>query len=416
MPLRLEDTRSGERRTVRPRPGRPVTLYVCGPTVYDAAHVGHARTYLFFDIVRRFLTTEGTPVHHVMNVTDFEDKIDHRAAELGLTWRALARREEAGFFRDMGAFGILPPAERPRASSFVPEIVRVVEALARTGRVRREGDVWIYSPPDRPLGENFPTDSELARHAVVEPEHPFPRREGAVGEFVVWKRQDPPLPSWKSRWGPGAPGWHLECYAMARRILDLPVDLHGGGLDLVYPHHHAENEIALALDGKPFSRLFVHTAFVLQDGAKMSKSTGNLISLRTALRRSSAGGLRWYLLSTPYRVRLDWDPRALDAADQEYRELRRHLARWLAPGAGGALGAPLVRRLSEETRSDLAEGLAAHRVIQRLRDFSVQLARDPSERVAPGDRTAARNAVRAVEERTGIPLLPVRGPSGRRPR
>jgi cysteinyl-tRNA synthetase len=393
-----------------------VTLYVCGPTVYDAAHVGHARTYLFFDIVRRFLTTEGTPVHHVMNVTDFEDKIDHRAAELGLTWRALARREEAGFFRDMGAFGILPPAERPRASSFVPEIVRVVEALARTGRVRREGDVWIYSPPDRPLGENFPTDSELARHAVVEPEHPFPRREGAVGEFVVWKRQDPPLPSWKSRWGPGAPGWHLECYAMARRILDLPVDLHGGGLDLVYPHHHAENEIALALDGKPFSRLFVHTAFVLQDGAKMSKSTGNLISLRTALRRSSAGGLRWYLLSTPYRVRLDWDPRALDAADQEYRELRRHLARWLAPGAGGALGAPLVRRLSEETRSDLAEGLAAHRVIQRLRDFSVQLARDPSERVARGDRTAARNAVRAVEERTGIPLLPVRGPSGRRPR
>jgi cysteinyl-tRNA synthetase len=148
----------------------------------------------------------------------------------------------------------------------------------------------------------------------------------------------------------------------------------------------------------------------------MSKSTGNLISLRTALRRSSAGGLRWYLLSTPYRVRLDWDPRALDAADQEYRELRRHLARWLAPGAGGALGAPLVRRLSEETRSDLAEGLAAHRVIQRLRDFSVQLARDPSERVARGDRTAARNAVRAVEERTGIPLLPVRGPSGRRPR
>lgn len=416
MPLRLEDTRSGERRTVRPRPGRPVTLYVCGPTVYDAAHVGHARTYLFFDVVRRFLTTEGTPVHHVMNVTDFEDKIDHRAAELGLTWRALARREEAGFFRDMGAFGILPPAERPRASSFVPEIVRVVEALARTGRVRREGDVWIYSPPDRPLGENFPTDSELARHAVVEPEHPFPRREGAVGEFVVWKRQDPPLPSWKSRWGPGAPGWHLECYAMARRILDLPVDLHGGGLDLVYPHHHAENEIALALDGKPFSRLFVHTAFVLQDGAKMSKSTGNLISLRTALRRSSAGGLRWYLLSTPYRVRLDWDPRALDAADQEYRELRRHLARWLAPGAGGALGAPLVRRLSEETRGDLAEGLAAHRVIERLRDFSAQLARDPSERVARGDRTAARNAVRAVEERTGIPLLPVRGQSGRRPR
>ena len=416
MPLRLEDTRSGERRTVRPRPGRPVTLYVCGPTVYDAAHVGHARTYLFFDVVRRFLTSEGLSVHHVMNVTDFEDKIDHRAAALDLTWRALARREEAAFVRDMAAFGILPPAERPRASTFVPEIIRVVEALAKTGRVRREGDVWIYSPPDRPLGENFPTDTELARHAVVEPEHPFPRREGAVGEFVVWKRQEPPLPSWKSPWGPGSPGWHLECFAMARRILQLPVDIHGGGLDLIYPHHHAENEVALELDGKPFSRLFVHTAFVLQDGAKMSKSTGNLISLRTALRQSSPGGLRWYLLSTPYRVRLEWRPHALAAADREYRELRRRLARWLAPGAGGALGASVALRLSEETRSDLSEGLAAHHVIERLREFSAQLGRNPSERVASGERSAARAAVQAVEDRTGIPLLPVRGPSGRRPR
>lgn len=412
MRLRLEDTRSGERRTVRPRPGRPVTLYVCGPTVYDAAHVGHARTYLFFDVVRRFLTGEGTAVHHVMNVTDFEDKIDHRAAELGMTWRALARQEEAGFVRDMGALGILPPQERPRASAFVPEIVRVAEALDRTGRVRREGDLWIYSPPDRPLGANFPTDVELARHAVIEPDHPFPHREGAVGEFVVWKRQDPPLPSWNSPWGRGSPGWHLECYAMARRILRLPVDLHGGGLDLVYPHHHAENEIALALDGTPFSRLFVHTAFVLQKGAKMSKSTGNLVPLRTALEHSSRGGLRWYLLSTPYRVRLEWDPQALGLANREYEELRDRLASWLAPGSGGALGATLVRRLSEETRCDLAEGLAAHRVIDRLRGLSHELGRDPSGRVAAGERTAAREALRAIEQRTGIPLVPSRGPSG----
>ena len=416
MPLRLEDTRSGERRTVRPRPGRPVTLYVCGPTVYDAAHVGHARTYLFFDVVRRFLTAEGTPVRYVMNVTDFEDKIDRRAAELGITWRALARREEAGFFRDMAAFGVLPPDLRPRASAYVPQIIRVAEALEKTGRVRREGDVWIYSPPDRPAGENFPTDSELARHAVDEPEHPFPRREGAVGEFVVWKRQDPPAPSWNSPWGPGAPGWHLECYAMAHRILGLPVDVHGGGLDLIYPHHHAENEVALALDGTPFSRLFVHTAFVLQGGEKMSKSTGNLVSLKTALRRSSPSGLRWYLLSTPYRVRLEWDSNALLAAEHEYRELRRRLARWLAPGAGGALGAPLVERLAADVRQDLAEGLAADRVVDRLRELSATLARDPSGRVARGDRTKARAALRSVEERTGISLVSLRDPSGRRSR
>ena len=401
---------------MRPRPGRPVTLYVCGPTVYDAAHVGHARTYLFFDVVRRFLEAEGTPVHHVMNVTDFEDKIDRRAAELGLSWRALARREEAGFFGDMQAFGALPPAIAPRASAFVPDIVRVAEALAKTGRVRREGDLWIYSPPEHPATINFPTDSDLARHAVIEPDHPFPRREGALGEFVIWKNQESPLPSWNSRWGRGSPGWHLECYAMARRILDIPVDLHGGGLDLIYPHHHAENEIALALDGQPFSRMFLHTAFVLQNGAKMSKSTGNLIPLRTALRRSSRGGLRWYLLSTPYRVRLEWNPRALDLANREYRELCRNLGRWLSPGAGGTLGAPLAEEVAAGARSDLSEGLAADRVIQRLRDLSAQLGRDPSGRVASGERSAARRAIHEVEERTGIPLLPVRGPSGRRSR
>ena len=414
MPLRLEDTRSGERRAVRPRPGRPVSLYVCGPTVYDAAHVGHARTYLFFDLVRRFLTSEGVGVRHVMNVTDFEDKIDHRARERGLTWRALARREEAGFFRDMAAFGILAPDYRPRASAYVPEMIRVASALAKTGRVRHEGDVWIYSPPERAPGLNFPTDTELARHAVDEPEHPFPRREGAVGEFVVWKRQEPPLPSWNSPWGRGSPGWHLECYAMARKLLGLPVDVHGGGLDLIYPHHHAENEMALALDGTPFSRIFAHTAFVLQDGTKMSKSKGNLFPLRAALKETSPGGLRWYLLSTPARVRLEWDPNALQSAHREYRDLQDRISAWLEPGAGGALGGTTAAKLSDSVRSDLAEGLAAHRVVERLREFSSQLGRDPSGRVAKGERTAARAALNAVESRTGIPLLPATRRGARR--
>jgi len=415
MPLRLEDTRSGERRTVHARPGRPLSLYVCGPTVYDHAHVGHARTYLFFDVVRRFLTAEGQPVHHVMNVTDFEDKIDRRAAELDLSWRALARREEAGFFRDLGAFGVLPPHARPRASDFAPLIVRVAESLEKTGRVRREGDLWIYSPPEHPDVVNFPTDSELARHAVEEPDHPFPRREGALGEFVIWKRQDPPLPSWPSRWGRGTPGWHLECYAMARRILDIPVDLHGGGLDLIYPHHHAENEIALALDGEPFSRMFVHTAFVLQSGAKMSKSTGNLISLREALRHATPGGLRWYLLSTSYRVRLEWNAHALGLADREYRLLRDLLARWLTPGRGGALGASLVEEVAEGTRTDLAEGLGADLVIQRLRDLSSRLSRDGSDRIARGERAFALSALAGIEERIGLALRPsTKGRFGRR--
>ncbi|MGI0155650.1 MAG: class I tRNA ligase family protein, partial [Thermoplasmata archaeon] len=322
MDLVLRDTLSGDARPVRRRPGRPLALYVCGPTVYDVAHVGHARTYLFFDVARRFLEAEGVPVHHVMNVTDFEDKLDARAARLGIPWRTLARREERGFFRDLAALGVLPPHERLRATAYIPAMVRVARRLERTGRVRREGDEWIYTPPRRREGANFPTDRQLARHAVVEPGHPFPQRQEAAGEFMVWRLQAPPKPSWPSPWGPGIPGWHLECYALADRFLRVPVDLHGGGTDLIFPHHYAENEVGLSLRRTLFSRVFLHTAFVLIDGGKMSKSVGNLVPLRTALEEVGPGALRWYLLSTASRRSLKWDPAALRIAVEEFSFVR----------------------------------------------------------------------------------------------
>ena len=327
MPLRVRDTLSGRVEPLRRRPGRAFGMYVCGPTVYAPAHVGHARTYLYFDVVRRSLRADGVSVRHVMNITDVEDKIDRKAASLGISWRTLARREEAGFLRDLDVLGILRPTVRPRASDFIPRMVRLAARLEKTGRIRRQGDAWYYHPPDRPREENFPVSAELAQHAVPEPGHPFPTDESAAGEFMVWQRQEPPLPSWKGPWGPGMPGWHLECYAMADEYLGVPVDLHGGGLDLIYPHHHAENEIALALDGQPFSRRFLHTAFVLQAGAKMSKSTGNLVLLREALTEGGPGGLRWYLLGPRYSQRLEWDRRAFTAAIEEQVRVRRSIAR-----------------------------------------------------------------------------------------
>ena len=282
MDLLLRDTLSGRAQPVRRRPGRPVSLYVCGPTVYDGAHVGHARTYLFFDLVRRHLEAEGIPVRHVMNVTNFEDKIDARAAELGLGWRSLALREEAGFLRDLRDLRILTPHVQPRASAFVPQMTDVARRLARNGRVHRQGDEWLYSPPNRPAGANFLTGKELGSHAVEEPDHPFPLDDASAGEFMVWKLQDRPRPSWPGPWGRGTPGWHLECYAMAHELLGLPVDVHGGGTDLIFPHHYAENEVALALNHRPFARLFVHPGLVLWEGSKMSKSKGNLVPLRTS--------------------------------------------------------------------------------------------------------------------------------------
>ena len=405
MDLVLRDTLSGTARAVRRARGRPLALYVCGPTVYDVAHVGHARTYLFFDVARRFLESEGVPLRHVMNVTDFEDKLTARAIQLGLSWRQLARTEERGFFRDLAALNVRPPHFRPRATEFIRPMIAVARRLERSGRVRREGEEWIYTPPRRRAHENFPTDQQLATHAVAEPGHPFPKRKGVAGEFMVWKRQDLPNPSWPSPWGRGIPGWHLECYTMAERILGIPVDLHGGAPDLIYPHHYAENEVALELRGSPFARVFLHTAFVLVRGTKMSKSIGNLISLRAALDDVGASPLRWYLLSTSHTQRLQWDPRALQRAAAEHALLRATVRTWLDSTAGGHGTAAGIHRLGEGVRRDLAHGLATDRAFARLRAWALEARRRPAAGVAPGERGRARREFRAIEDRTGLSLL-----------
>ncbi|MGA8543035.1 MAG: class I tRNA ligase family protein [Thermoplasmata archaeon] len=405
MDLVVRDTLTGKPRPVRRRPGRPLALYVCGPTVYDVAHVGHARTYLFFDVARRFLEGEGIPVHHVVNVTDFEDKLDARAERLGMSWRALARREERGFFRDLGALGVLPPHDRPRATDYVPQMIRVAKELERTGRVRREGKEWIYSPPPRPAGSNFATSRQLADHAVREPGHPFPERTDEVGEFMIWRLQEPPKPSWPSPWGRGFPGWHLECYAMAERLLGIPVDLHGGGPDLIYPHHYAENEVALALRDTRFSRTFLHTGFVLIEGAKMSKSVGKLIPLRDALRRFGASPLRWYLLSTPFTRPLRWDTGSVRTAAAEYAQVRATVREWLGTGRGGRGTAASIHRLSEGVRADLGHGLATDRAFGKIRSWAASVRGQPLLRVRVADRAAARREFQQIEQRTGLKLL-----------
>jgi len=379
-------------------------MYVCGPTVYAPAHVGHARTYLYFDILRRALHAEGVPVEYVMNITDFEEKIDRRAAALGISWRTLARREEAGFLRDMDMLGVSRPTRRPRASDFIPRMVKVAARLGATGRIERQGDRWFYHPPDRSREENFPISAELAEHAVPEPGHPFPSRESSAGAFMVWQRQEPPLPSWPGPWGPGMPGWHLECFAMADRYLGVPVDLHGGGLDLIYPHHHAENEIALALEGARFSRVFLHTAFVMQNGAKMSKSIGNLVLLREALTEGGPGGLRWYLLGPPYSQRLSWDEGAFRDAISEYEQVCATLGAWRSGGSRGRIGAAAAASLAAGVRSDLADNLGTDRAIARIRAFADQVGSDPSGGLPRGDATAVRRSLRSIEQRLGIPL------------
>jgi len=404
MVVRVRDSLSGRRRTVQPRPGAPLTLYVCGPTVYDAAHVGHARTYLRFDLLRRRLRFDGTAVRHVMNITDVEDKITARAKALGMPWRELARREERRFKEDLRSLGVLPPHATPRASAYVGRMAEVARTLERTGRVRRTSEGWVYAPDPTHVAKNFPVGGELERHAVLEPDHPFPADAGGAEEFLLWKPQDAPNASFPSPWGRGVPGWHLECYTMARDLLRIPVDLHGGGLDLVFPHHFAENEVALTLDGDAFARTFIHTGFVTQGGVKMSKSIGNLVPLASALDAVGADALRWYLLTPAASLRLPWDDTDAAAAKAELGRVRRTIRASLAPGAGGSVPATRFRRLVRTVADALGDGLRAHDALGDIREFALDLDQRANGRVARGDSPAARGAVAELDGLLGIAL------------
>ena len=404
MTLTLRDSLTGRRQRVRPH-GRPnVTLYVCGPTVYDAGHVGHGRTYLYFDLVRRILADDGVAVRHVMNITDVEDKITAKAKSLGVTWSQLARREERGYLSDLAALGILPPTATPRASDFVGRMVEIARRLDRAGCVRRSEEGWVYEPPTAHAARNFAAAADLEEHAVLEPGHPFVGGPGDAREFLVWKPQEAPLPSFPSPWGPGVPGWHLECYTMAEDLLQIPVDLHGGGLDLIFPHHYAENEVALTLDGTPFARTFLHTAFVTGNGSKMSKSTGNLIRLRPTLEEVGRDALRWYLLHLPYSRGLEWQPTGLAVAATTHQRVLGTLRSALAPGAGGTLGLRAFERLAATVRRQLSDGLRAQDALETLRSFAEAVDRVGNGRVARGDRPKALAEIRRTEALLGIRL------------
>ena len=409
MPLTFRDSLTGRPQTVARGP-RPVGMYVCGPTVYAGAHVGHARNYLYFDLLRRYFRDQGRAVRHIMNITDFEDKISERAAGLGLTWRQLARREERRFLADFRRLGLLRPDVTPRASAFVQEMIHYSKALVGTGRASWDGDELYFDPDPATDARNFPVGRDLSRHAVLEPDRPPPGSDPRSRRILLWRRQLPPAASWNSEWGRGAPGWTVECYAMARKYLGIPVDLHGGGMDLVFPHHYAENAISLTLDDRPFARQFLHTGFVTQEGHKMSKSVGNLVRLGDALDRYGASGLRWYLLAPRYNARLEWNEAAAERARVEMEEFAQRVRSTLAAGQGGTLRATALARLLQRVVHRFEDGFGVDGVFEELRAWSDRIGSTPVPRFERGAGPAARAHYRRLEALLGLRLI---SPGGR---
>ncbi|MEM7422329.1 MAG: cysteine--tRNA ligase [Pseudomonadota bacterium] len=309
---------------VPPNPDR-VTMYVCGPTVYNFAHIGNARPAVVFDVLYRLLKRRFGGVVYARNYTDVDDKINAAAKEVGQPISAVTERFIEAYQADMTALGVLTPDFEPRVTDHIPEIIGMVEQLIAEGHAYAiEGHVLFHVPSFSAYGALSGRDrDEMIAGARVEVA-PY-KRDPA--DFVLWKPSTPDPPGWESPWGRGRPGWHIECSAMIERRLGATIDIHGGGQDLIFPHH--ENEIAqgtCAHDGKLYCRYWVHNGFVTVEGRKMSKSLGNVLLVRDLLDEAPGEAIRFALLGAHYRQPLDWSKDGLAQAkrglDRLYGVLR----------------------------------------------------------------------------------------------
>jgi cysteinyl-tRNA synthetase len=302
----------GKEELVPMTPGE-IKMYSCGVTVYDLSHVGHARMLMVFDVISRYLRFAGYRVTFVRNFTDIDDKIIRRAGQEGAPAREVSERNVAAFHADMAGLGVLPPDAEPKATEHVPEMVALIERLIAGGYAYVvAGDVYFevrrFPAYGKLSGKNL---DELQAGARVE----IDERKRDPRDFALWKSSKPGEPAWDSPWGSGRPGWHIECSAMSVRYLGASFDIHGGGEDLIFPHHECEIAQTEADTGKPFARYWVHNGMVNMGREKMSKSLGNTLTIRDLLTRHDPAALRLFLLGTHYRSPLEWsEERVVDSA------------------------------------------------------------------------------------------------------
>jgi L-cysteine:1D-myo-inositol 2-amino-2-deoxy-alpha-D-glucopyranoside ligase len=328
--MQLYDT---ARREVVPfTPGEVVTIYTCGITPYDSAHVGHAAVYVAYDVLQRRLRDLGHRTLCVRNITDVDDDILRKARELGVHYLDLAAGEIGRFDADMEALGLLRAYSEPRATSAIPDILGFIGMVLDTGHAYRAGGSVYFDVSSFP---RFGQLSHLERDEMIDlaslrggrPDDPF--KEDPL-DFVLWQSSAPDEPAWESLWGPGRPGWHIECSALAMRELGTTIDLHGGGADLIFPHHECELAQSEAATGSLFVRHWMHVGMVRLGGEKMSKSLGNLVFVHDLLEQGhDPAAIRLALLSRSYRPGWEWTDSILEEAEDR-------LDRWRGAGAGEA--------------------------------------------------------------------------------
>ncbi|MGW4060212.1 cysteine--tRNA ligase [Amycolatopsis sp. NPDC004747] len=345
MALHLFDTATRSVREFHPVRSGTASIYVCGATVQGVPHIGHIRGALNYDVLRRWLVHKGLDVLLVRNVTDIDDKILTKAADAGRPWWEWAATHERAFEQAYDQLGCLPPSINPRATGHVTQMVELMQRLIDQGHAyATEGDVYFSV-------KSFDHYGELSRQGlddVQQGETPT-RGKQDPRDFTLWKSAKPGEPSWPTPWGPGRPGWHLECSAMATAYLGREFDIHGGGIDLIFPHHENERAQSNAV-GDPFARYWLHNAWVTMSGEKMSKSLGNTVTIPAMLERYRAAELRYYLVQPHYRSNIEYSEAAVSEAAQGYRRIETFLRRAAQSGevAIGALPAEFVNALDDD--------------------------------------------------------------------
>ena len=304
MSLRLYNTATRKKEEFRPLEQGRAGIYVCGVTVYDLCHVGHARSAIVFDVLVRYLRARGFRVTYVRNFTDVDDKIIDRARLLDKDPKDLAQENIDAFYEDMGKLGVLAPDEEPRATEFIPQMIDMIRILMDKGYAYEEGGDVFYAVEKfagyGSLSGRRLEDMKAGSRVAVDDKKRHPM------DFALWKSAKPGEPNWPSPWGPGRPGWHIECSVMSGYYLGPSFDIHGGGEDLLFPHHENERAQSIAATGGEFARYWVHNGFVTVESEKMSKSLGNFLTIRDALGIYHPEVLRFFLLSKHYRSPLDF--------------------------------------------------------------------------------------------------------------
>ncbi|MHA1580404.1 MAG: cysteine--tRNA ligase [Candidatus Freyarchaeota archaeon] len=318
--MRVYNTLTRKKEEFVPLNGKRVGMYVCGPTVYDYSHVGHARSYVAFDVIRRYLEYKGYIVIYIQNITDVDDKIIKRANELGEDPLSLSKRLTEAYFEDMEKLNVKRANIHPKVSDHIPEIIEFIDRLIKEGYAYEvDGNVYFSVAKAKDYGKlSHQSMENILAGARVEVD----KNKRDPRDFALWKKVKPGEIFWESPWGNGRPGWHIECSAMAIKYLGPSIDIHGGGMDLIFPHHECEIAQSEAYTGKPFVKYWIHNGFVTINKEKMSKSLGNFFTIREVLEKYDGETLRFFLLSTHYRSQIDYSDKHLQEAKQALQRIR----------------------------------------------------------------------------------------------